>query len=359
MKIALITGSCGLIGSEAVDFLSEKFDLVVGIDNDSRSYFFGEGSSIENDKIRLQLDVENYKHYDLDIRNKIQISQLFSFYSSDIKLIIHTAAQPSHDWAVREPETDFSINAQSTVTLLENFRKYCPNAVFIFTSTNKVYGDTPNSFPYLELSTRWELSEDHPFYQKGINETMSVDQCKHSLFGVSKLSADLMVQEYGKYFGLKTGVFRAGCLTGPNHRGAKLHGFLSYLIRCNLTRTPYIITGYLGKQVRDNLHSYDLVNMFWHFFTAPKIGVVYNVGGGRKSNCSILEAIAISEKISGIELPFSYSPEPRNGDHVWWVTDVSKFESHYPDWSMKYSLEETMLQIQESTAAVLNQQNFK
>lgn len=242
-------------------------------------------------------------------------------------MIIHTAAQPSHDWAAREPFTDFNVNAIGTLNMLELTRNFCEEAVFIFTSTNKVYGDTPNYLPLIEYEKRWEIDQDHHYFKLGIDETMSIDQTKHSLFGASKVAADVMVQEYGKYFGLKTGVFRGGCLTGPNHAGTQLHGFLSYLVKCAMTDTPYTIFGYSGKQVRDNIHSYDLVNMFWHFYQNPKQGEVYNAGGGRHSNCSILEAIDIIEEICGKRLNFNVSEDNRIGDHIWWISDVSKYKN--------------------------------
>src|SRR5690606_26243257 len=258
---------------------------------------------------------------------------IFKEYSSDIKLIIHAAAQPSHDWAAKEPLTDFSVNAIGTLNLLELTRNYCPKAVFIFTSTNKVYGDTPNYLPLIEKEKRWEVDENHHFFKEGIDESMSIDQSKHSVFGASKVAADIMVQEYGKYFEINTGVFRGGCLTGPNHSGAQLHGFLAYLMKCVITGNHYTIFGYNGKQVRDNIHSYDLVNMFWHFYNNPKQGEVYNAGGSRFSNCSMLEAIDLCEKISGKKMNYSYAESNRIGDHIWYISDVSKFKSHYPDWN--------------------------
>jgi len=273
---------------------------------------------------------------------------LFKEYNSDIKLVLHTAAQPSHDWAAKEPFTDFSVNANGTLNLLEMCRLYSPTAVFIFTSTNKVYGDTPNYLPLKELESRWEIDESHPYYKKGIDESMSIDQSKHSLFGASKVAADILVQEYGKYFGMHTGVFRGGCLTGPNHSGAKLHGFLSYLMKCAVTGDHYTIFGYKGKQVRDNIHSHDLVNMFWHFYNSPRSGEVYNAGGGRFSNCSMLEAISICEKISGNKMNYSYTEDNRIGDHIWWISDVSKFKSHYPSWNWEYGIEDILGEIHEA-----------
>ncbi|MEQ8561491.1 MAG: NAD-dependent epimerase/dehydratase family protein, partial [Cytophagales bacterium] len=272
------------------------------------------------------------------------INKIFNEYGSDIKLIIHAAAQPSHDWAAREPITDFSTNAVGTLNLLEATRNHCPDAVFIFTSTNKVYGDTPNRLPLLELETRWELIEDHQ-YSRGIDETMSIDQTKHSLFGASKLAADILVQEYGQYFNMKTGVFRGGCLTGPKHTGAQLHGFLSYLMKCTVQNIKYTVYGYKGKQVRDNIHSYDLIQMFWHFYRNPRLGEVYNVGGSRHSNCSILEAKSICEKISGRKLNYSIDNNNRIGDHIWYISDISKFRKHYPEWNYKYNLEKTLVEI--------------
>jgi CDP-paratose 2-epimerase len=345
MKIAIITGSSGLIGSESVKFFSEKFDLIVGIDNNQRAYFFGSEASTENTKIKLLGSVANFKHYDADIRNILSLEEIFSKYAVDIALIVHTAAQPSHDWAAKEPFTDFSVNANGTLNLLEMTRKYCPEAVFIFTSTNKVYGDTPNYLPLIERDKRWEIDESHLYFENGIDENMSIDHTKHSLFGASKVAADILVQEYGRYFGMKTGVFRGGCLTGPNHAGTQLHGFLSYLVRCSMTDTTYTIFGYKGKQVRDNIHSFDLVNMFWHFYQKPRSGEVYNAGGGRYSNCSMLEAIDEIENISGKRLNYNISETNRNGDHIWWLSDVSKFKSHYPEWYYKYNLQDILKQI--------------
>ena len=284
MNICLITGSGGLIGSESVAFFADKFDLIIGIDNDMRAYFFGEESSTEWNSNRLIDKFDNFKNHTIDIRNYLGLEEVFKKYNSDIKLIIHTAAQPSHDWAAKEPLTDFSVNATGTINLLELTRIHATDAVFIFTSTNKVYGDTPNFLPLVELESRWEIDSAHPYFENGIDEKMSIDNTKHSVFGASKVAADIMVQEYGKYFGMKTGVFRGGCLTGPNHSGTQLHGFLSYLMKCAITGDKYTVFGYQGKQVRDNIHSWDLVNMFWHFYRNPRQGEVYNAGGGRHSN---------------------------------------------------------------------------
>lgn len=345
MKIALITGSAGLIGSESVQFFSDKFDLIIGIDNNLRQYFFGNDASVEWNNNRLKNEIDKYKHYNIDIRNYSELETIFIKYGAEIGLIIHTAAQPSHDWAAKEPITDFTVNANGTLNLLELTRLYSQNAVFIFTSTNKVYGDTPNYLPLIETETRWEIDANHHYFKNGIDETMSIDQTKHSLFGASKVAADILVQEYGKYFGMRTGVFRGGCLTGPNHTGAQLHGFLAYLMKCAITKDHYTVFGYKGKQVRDNIHSYDLVNMFWHFYQNPKAGEVYNAGGGRFSNCSMMEAIAICEKITDNKMNYSYSETNRIGDHIWYISDLSKFKNHYPNWTWKYNLESTLQQM--------------
>lgn len=343
----MITGSAGLIGSEAVDFFSGKFDKVIGIDNNMRKYFFGEDASNEWNRIRIEENYSNYEHYNCDIRNYSELEKIFKKYNKDIDFIIHTAAQPSHDWAANEPLTDFTINANGTLNMLELSRLYCKNAVFIFTSTNKVYGDNPNYLPLVELEDRWEIENHHKYYLKGIDETMSIDSTKHSLFGASKVAADILVQEYGKYFNMYTGVFRGGCLTGPKHSGTQLHGFLSYLMKCAVKGNPYIIFGYKGKQVRDNIHSWDLVNMFWHFYQKPRTGEVYNAGGSRHSNCSMKEGIVLCEKITGKKMKTSYSETNRIGDHIWWISDVSKFQEHYPDWHYHYNLQDILLQIYE------------
>ncbi|MDB4676475.1 NAD-dependent epimerase/dehydratase family protein, partial [Flavobacteriales bacterium] len=281
----------------------------------------------------------------LDVRDMSGLEGLFMEFAADIALIVHTAAQPSHDWAAKEPITDFGVNALGTVNLLELTRLHCPEAVFVFTSTNKVYGDTPNFLPLVERETRFEIEEDHDYHANGIDELMSVDQSKHSVFGASKVAADIMVQEYGRYFGLKTGVFRGGCLTGPNHSGAQLHGFLAYLMRCCIHGDPYTIFGYQGKQVRDNIHSFDLVNMFWHFYNDPRPGEVYNAGGGRHANCSMLEAIRHCERLTGKELNYSYSEQNRIGDHIWYISDLTKFKSHYPGWDWTYDMEATLVEM--------------
>jgi CDP-paratose 2-epimerase len=285
-------------------------------------------------------------HHDVDIRDRDSMERLFRQYGRNIALIIHTAAQPSHDWAARDPHTDFSVNATGTLTVLECARQASPEAVFIFTSTNKVYGDTPNRLPLVELESRWEVESAHPAYN-GIDETMSVDATTHSLFGASKAAADLLVQEYGRYFGMKTVCFRGGCLTGPNHSGAMLHGFLAYLIKCVSTGTPYTVFGYKGKQVRDNIHSSDLLSAFDAFFEAPRIGEVYNIGGGRDCNCSMIEAISMAEDVTGRRLQHTYTDSARIGDHIWYISDLSKFRSHYPAWRMQFSLRKLMEDIYE------------
>jgi len=344
MKVAIVTGSGGLIGSETVDFFASKFDVIIGIDNNMRQYFFGAEASTNWNVQRLQGNYSNYKHYNIDVREQDSLQKVFQEYNTDIALIIHTAAQPSHDWAAKEPLTDFTVNANGTLNLLELTRQFCPEAVFIFTSTNKVYGDNPNFLPLVEMETRWELDESH-LYFKGIDENMSLDQTKHSIFGASKVAADIMTQEYGKYFGMKTGVFRGGCLTGPRHSGAQLHGFLSYLMKCAITNQHYTVFGYKGKQVRDNIHCYDLVNMFWHFYENPREGEVYNAGGARFANCSMQEAIQLCEEITGNKMNYSYSENNRIGDHIWYVSDVSKFKQHYPEWNFNYNIQDTLVQI--------------
>jgi CDP-paratose 2-epimerase len=333
-----------LVGSEAVRFFADTGLEVVGIDNDMRSHFFGGAASTSWCRERLEEEVPGYTHLDIDIRDSLAIDNTFAKYGEDISLVIHTAAQPSHDWAARDPMTDFSVNATGTLVVLEATRKYCPDAVFVFTSTNKVYGDQPNSLPLQERDTRFEIQEGHQ-YANGIDETMSIDSSMHSLFGASKVAADVLVQEYGRYFDMKTGVFRGGCLTGPRHSGAELHGFLSYLMKCAVTDQRYSVFGHKGKQVRDNIHSYDLVNAFHHFFLAPRSGEVYNIGGGRSSNCSMLEAIELCQEIAGKELKWTYVDEERKGDHMWWISDLTKFRTHYPDWNVEFGVEDILREI--------------
>ena len=351
MSVAVITGSSGLIGSETAKFLHKKGMDVVGIDNDMRKYFFGEEASTEWNTEQLKKDLKNYTHHAIDIRDEASINKLFSDLGNSVSLIVHAASQPSHDWAAREPLTDFTVNANGTLNLLEALRQYSPDAAFIFTSTNKVYGDTPNFLPLVEQEARWELDAAHPYHEFGIDEMMSIDQSKHSLFGASKVAADVLTQEYGRYFGLKTGTFRGGCLTGPAHSGAELHGFLAYLVKCALTEKPYTIFGYKGKQVRDNIHSYDLVTAFWEYFQKPIPGAVYNIGGSRHSNCSMLEAIAQTEELTGKRLKYTLSDDARSGDHIWWISDVRKFQRDYPQWSYKYDLKLIIAEIVEASKA--------
>jgi len=344
MKIAIITGSLGLIGSEAVEYFANQDYRVIGIDNDMRKYFFGREASTAWNLKRLKERIPGYAHKNVDIRHWPKLSRIFKEYGKDIKLIIHTASQPSHDWAAREPLTDFTINANGTLNLLELTRQHAPKAVFIFTSTNKVYGDRPNTLPLREQKTRWELPRSHRFFD-GIDESMSIDQSKHSLFGASKAAADILVQEYGRYFGMKTVCFRGGCLTGPNHSGAMMHGFLAYLMKCCVTKTPYTIFGFKGKQVRDNIHSYDLITAFDCFVRSPRAGEVYNIGGGRQNSCSVLEAIALCEKIAGFKMKIKLSNIARQGDHQWYLSSLKKFQKHFPAWKQKYTLERTLQQI--------------
>lgn len=348
MSTIVITGSAGLIGQESVRAFAADGHRVIGIDNDMRKYFFGDAASTDWARERLQSDLGEYHHHKADIRDPEAVDRIFAEHAGEIAAIIHTAAQPSHDWAAKEPLTDFSVNAQGTLVLLEATRKHAPNAPFIFTSTNKVYGDTPNRLPLIELESRWELSEEHAYSAHGIDETMSVDQTLHSVFGASKVAADVMVQEYGRYFGMKTACFRGGCLTGPGHSGAELHGFLAYLVKCVVTGTPYRVFGYKGKQVRDNIHSQDLVEAFKAFIAAPRSGEVYNIGGGRHVNCSMMEAIRLSEEIVGKKLDHSYVEENRIGDHMWWISDIRRFREHYPGWTLRHDLKDIISQIAEA-----------
>ncbi|MCM3269665.1 NAD-dependent epimerase/dehydratase family protein [Paenibacillus elgii] len=343
MAVVMITGSAGLIGSEAAEYYASLGYRVIGIDNDMRQDFFGAEGTTRWNRSRLEKNLGmNYVHYDIDIRDNNALSRIFQNYGQDIELIIHTAAQPSHDWAAREPLTDFHINASGTLNLLEMMRQHCPEAVFIFTSTNKVYGDRPNDLPYLEQESRWELDAGHPYYN-GIPETLSVDQCLHSLFGASKLAADIIVQEYGRYFQLKTVCFRGGVLSGSKQSGVQLHGFINYLVKCAVSNSPYTIFGYKGKQVRDIIHASDVVAAFHEFFQDPKRGgEVYNLGGGRDSNISILEAIEMVRQITGKKLSFSYCDQPRMGDHIWYITDTSKFRKHYPKWNIQIPVSQIM-----------------
>jgi CDP-paratose 2-epimerase len=347
VSIVIITGSAGLIGSEATAFFAQQGLDVVGIDNDMRRVFFGGDASTTWNRQRLEKSLgSKYSHVEADIRDSETITKIFKQYGSNIVLVIHTAAQPSHDWAARDPLIDFTVNANGTLNLLEATRNYAPEAPFIFTSTNKVYGDTPNHLPLIELEERWEIEPNHT-YAPGIREDMSIDQTLHSLFGASKVAADVLVQEYGRYFGLRTACFRGGCLTGPNHSGTQLHGFLAYLMKCAVTGNPYTVYGYKGKQVRDNIHSADLIQAFYEFFKAPRVAEVYNMGGGRYSNCSMLEAITICQKIVARELQWAYSEHNRIGDHIWWISDNSKFAKHYPNWNLQYNVPQILQEIYE------------
>ena len=348
MKTAIITGSLGLVGSEAVHFIATAGFRILGVDNDMRRHFFGDEASTEWNRKILEEKYPSYNHFSWDIRSEEDMNRLFAENNSDIKLIIHAAGQPSHSWAEGAPSTDFTINANGTMNLLEMTRNYCPDAVFIHLSTNKVYGDRPNLLPLIEKESRWELEETHPFFRKGIDESMSLDDSTHSLYGVSKTAADLLVQEYGRTFKIKTACFRGGCVTGPLHSGAESHGFLSYLMICIMQKKTYSILGYKGKQVRDNIHSRDLVKALYAFYQKPNIGRVYNIGGGRFSNCSILEAITLSEKITGNKLKYNYKEKNRLGDHIWWVSDSSKFQREYPEWKYEVGTQQILEEIHEN-----------
>jgi CDP-paratose 2-epimerase len=347
MSVAIITGSAGLIGSQACKHFASLGLTVVGIDNDMRSYYFGKEASTSWMRERLQ-DLPGYRHHDVDVRDRRSIFKIFERYGKDIALVIHAAAQPSHDWAAKEPFTDFEVNAVGTLNLLQAARQHAGEAPFIFMSTNKVYGDAPNSLPLIEEEVRWEIDPEHA-YRDGIDESMSVDHSMHSIFGASKLAADIMVQEYGKYFGMRTVSFRGGCLTGPDHSGTQLHGFLAYLMKCCAMGVPYQVLGYKGKQVRDNIHSADLICAFDHFWRNPRSGEAYNMGGSRFGSCSMLEAIGLCQEISGKKLKWSYVESSRQGDHVWWISDVSRFRSHYPGWNLTYNVETILREIYDAT----------
>jgi CDP-paratose 2-epimerase len=349
MPFAIVTGSGGLIGSEAVArFVEAGFD-VVGLDNNMRARFFGEQASTADTTARLRRQYPEFRAVNVDIRDADRVMRLFSRHGGAIELIVHTAAQPSHDWAASDPQVDFSVNANGTLNLLEAARRHAPDAPFVFCSTNKVYGDRPNQLPLFETEKRLELPEGHR-YHAGIDTTMSIDASTHSLFGVSKAAADLMVQEYGRYFHMPTACFRGGCLTGPNHAGVLLHGFLSYLMRCTVVGEPYTVLGYAGKQVRDNIHSADLIDAFVAYQREPRAGAVYNIGGGRHSNCSMLEAIELCQQIAGRELTWALSDANRIGDHRWWISDLRPFESDYPEWRPRHGIEEILREIHEHNA---------
>ncbi|MDX6468134.1 MAG: CDP-paratose 2-epimerase [Gaiellaceae bacterium] len=344
MPIAVVTGAGGLVGADTSAALCERGFDVLGIDNDLRATFFGSAASTKPQLAALASAYETFRHVDLDIRDADGVAGLFAEHGARIELVLHAAAQPSHDWAALEPLTDFTVNANGTLNMLEAARQHAPDATFVFTSTNKVYGDAANELPLVELETRLELPEGHRWHG-GIDTTMSIDRTTHSLFGVSKAAADLLVQEYGRYFGMPTVCFRGGCLTGPRHAGARLHGFLSYLMRCTVSGEPYTVYGYGGKQVRDNLHSSDLVRAFLAFHDAPRPASVYNIGGGRTSNCSMLEAIALCEEVAGRTLEWTLSDDARIGDHRWWISDLGEFAADYPDWRPTYGVAEILREI--------------
>jgi CDP-paratose 2-epimerase len=348
MSVAVITGSNGLIGSEAAMHFGALGLEIAGMDNNMREVFFGVDGSTAANRTRLETALgHNYVHYDVDVRNRSEIEGIFARYGKAIELVVHTAAQPSHDWAAREPFTDFDINAVGTLNVLEATRRHAGEAAFIFTSTNKVYGDRPNFLPLVELETRWEIEPDHTYWN-GIREDMSIDECLHSLFGASKTAADILVQEYGRYFGMATACFRGGTLTGPHHSAAELHGFLAYVMRCLMTGRAYTVYGYKGKQVRDAIHSADLVSAFDEFFRAPRVAEIYNIGGGRFSNASVVEAIRLSEEIAGEALEWSYAEANRIGDHIWWIGDNGRFQAHYPSWQLTYDVRRILEEIFEA-----------
>ncbi len=350
MPTAIVTGSGGLVGSESVRHFAEQGYDVIGLENDLRSHFFGPSASTTHTTAALRRELgSSFRSLELDVRDTDGVQGVFAGASASIEIVVHAAGQPSHDWAASDPQTDFTVNANGTLNLLEATRRHAPDATFIFCSTNKVYGDLPNQLPLQELETRLELPPDHR-YHGGIDTSLSIDASTHSLFGVSKASGDLLVQEYGRYFGMPTVCFRGGCLTGPNHAGAMLHGFLSYLMRCTITGEPYTVFGYGGKQVRDNIHSADLVAAFEAFHRAPRPAAVYNIGGGRHSNCSMLEAIALCEAISGREVHWELSERSRIGDHRWWISDLEPFRRDYPSWRVTRDLESVLREIFERNA---------
>lgn len=347
MPIGIVTGSGGLVGSEAVAQLVRDGHHVIGLDNDMRARFFGPEASTAAMSERLGDTYDEFSGANVDIRDAGAVDGVFSRHASEIEVVIHAAAQPSHDWAATDPQTDFGVNANGTLNLLESTRRHCPDATFVFVSTNKVYGDRPNQLPLEDMGSRLDLAEDHRFFG-GIDISMSIDGTMHSLFGASKAAADLLVQEYGRYFGMPTACFRAGCLTGPNHAGTRLHGFLAYLMKCTVTGTTYKVLGYDGKQVRDNLHSEDLVNAFLQFHRAPRQAAVYNLGGGRDNSCSMREAIEYAEQIGGTKLQWKLVDEARRGDHRWWISDLSGFKGDYPEWEIRYDLKSILVQIHDA-----------
>ncbi len=337
----LVTGSSGLIGSEAVEHFDRQGYHVHGLDNNMRRVFFGEPGDTTWNLERLRRNCKNFTHNNIDIRDRLAIEELFR--SKRFDLIVHCAAQPSHDKARDIPILDFEVNALGTVNLLEATRLHCPEAVFVFMSTNKVYGDAPNELPLKELETRWEYARPEDY--AGIDENCRIDRTLHSLFGASKAAADLVAQEYGRYFGMKVGIFRGGCLTGPSHSGVELHGFLSYLVKVAVTGGTYSVFGYKAKQVRDNIHSHDVVRAIEEFAANPRPGEVYNLGGGRENSVSMLEAITKIEQMSGKKLAWKYVDENRIGDHICYISNLAKFKSHYPNWRITISLDEIFRQI--------------
>ncbi|MEA2449352.1 MAG: CDP-paratose 2-epimerase [Thermoleophilaceae bacterium] len=349
MPVALVSGSGGLIGSESARYLVEQGFDVIGVENDMRARFFGAEASTAHVTRRLAAELDSFQSVELDIRDREGIERLLTRHSAELELVVHTAAQPSHDWAARDPHTDFTVNANGTLNLLEALRRTKPDATFVFCSTNKVYGDRPNFLPLVETDTRLELPPDHEWYG-GIPTSMPIDHTTHSLFGVSKAAADLMVQEYGRYFDMPTVCFRGGCLTGPQHAGAQLHGFLAYLMKCTAAGLPYTVFGYGGKQVRDNIHAHDVVRAFHAFHRRPRAAAVYNLGGGRGSNISMLEAIDACERVAGRKLDWTISPEARIGDHRWYISDLSEFQRDYPDWSLTVSIEQILSDLFEANA---------
>ena len=343
-KRLLVTGSSGLIGSEVCVYFSKQGYTVHGVDNNQRAVFFGPQGDTRWNQQRLLRDHPGFQHHELDIRDRAGVLALIKEVKPDV--IVHTAAQPSHDRAAAIPFDDFDTNAVGTLNLLEANRQTNPEVPFVHMSTNKVYGDAPNRIALKELETRWDYAD--PAYEHGIAETFTIDQSKHSLFGASKVAGDVMVQEYGRYFNMPTCCLRGGCLTGPNHTGVELHGFLSYLVKCNLEGKEYHVFGYKGKQVRDNIHSLDVARFMYAFVQAPRVGEVYNLGGGKDNSCSILDAFAIAEKFSGKKMVYTYTDQNRIGDHICYYSDLRKMRAHYPSWDISVSLEETIRQIVEA-----------
>ena len=337
----LVTGSSGLIGSEVVAYFCDDGWEVHGVDNNMRADFFGAGGDTRWNQARLQKKYPSFRHHEADIRDRRAVDQMIE--SLRPQLIVHAAAQPSHDLAATRPFDDFDVNAVGTLNMLEATRRHVPKSVFVYMSTNKVYGDRPNTIKLKELATRWDYDDER--YRDGIDESFSIDQSKHSLFGASKVAADVMVQEYGRYFGIPTCALRGGCLTGPNHSGVELHGFLSYLIKCNLERRTYRIFGYKGKQVRDNIHSLDVARFIHAFAQKPRVAEVYNLGGGRANSVSILEAFDRVSRLTGIEMQHEYVDKNREGDHICYISDLAKMRSHYPQWDITKGLDETFAEI--------------